>query len=107
MKPEALEALLAKELKYVGSKYPLCSVIRTRKFIKRGWFISAGQYLKICFQLSKLQLDKIDVLEDQLVGVDSAYFVHLIEVIRKDLEEGIIKDIDETYVAKLVDKIFN
>lgn len=107
LKPEALEALLNKELKYVGSKYPLCSVIRTRKFINRGWFISAGQYLKICFQLSKLNLNNIAVLEDQLVGVDSAYFAQIIEVIKKDLEKGVIQDIDETYVAKLVDKIFN
>lgn len=31
----ALEAILAKELLYQGSKYPLCSIIRTRKFIQR------------------------------------------------------------------------
>ena len=107
LKSEAMEALLTKELKYVGSKYPLCSVIRTRKFINKGWFISAGQYLKMLFQISKLELNNIRVLEDQLVGVDSAYFAQIIEIMRNDLEKGIIEDIDEAYVAKLVDKIFN
>ena len=38
---DALESVLAKTLIYQGSKYPLCSVIRTRKFINRGWHINA------------------------------------------------------------------
>jgi hypothetical protein len=70
----ALEAIINKELFYVGSKYPLCSIIRTRKFISRGWTINAGQYLKMAMQLNELDLKDIKVLQDQLVGVDSAYF---------------------------------
>jgi len=35
LRPAALEALLSKELRYVGSKYPVCSVMRLRKFIGR------------------------------------------------------------------------
>ena len=46
---KALESLLAKELYYMGSKYPICSVIRTRKFLRKGWHINAGQYLKMAF----------------------------------------------------------
>ena len=45
---EALECLLTNELRYKGSKYPLASIIRTRKFINRGFTINAGQYLKMC-----------------------------------------------------------
>lgn len=60
----ALEAILNKELFYVGSKHPICSLIRTRKFIKRGWQINAGQYVKMAFQISKLNLEDIYVLED-------------------------------------------
>ena len=33
---DALEAILTKELIYTGSQYPICSIIRTRKFIQRG-----------------------------------------------------------------------
>ncbi len=42
LKQPALESLLAKELIYNGSLYPIASIIRTRKFIKRGWTINAG-----------------------------------------------------------------
>jgi hypothetical protein len=70
----ALEAIINKELYYVGSKYPLCSIIRTRKFIQRGWNINAGQYLKMCLQLNELNLKDLKVFADQLAGVDSAYF---------------------------------
>ena len=34
-------------------------MIRTRKFLKRGWHINAGQYLKMCFQISELDLSDI------------------------------------------------
>lgn len=43
LRPAALEALLTRELRYVGSKYPVCSLIRVRKFTARGWSINAGQ----------------------------------------------------------------
>ena len=106
LQQKALEALLAKELVYCGSKYPLCSMIRTRKFIKRGFNINAGQYLKMGFQLSKLDLTDIDVLEDQLVGVDSAYFMVLIDALRKQAAENPNFEVEESYVATIIDKIF-
>lgn len=110
LKQPALEALLSKELIYVGSKYPLCSVIRTRKFIKRGWSINAGQYLKMCFQISKLDLSDINVLEDQLTGVDAAYFAQLIDGLRthteKEKEQGKEFKVGYGYLAAIIDKLF-
>ena len=103
---DALECILTKELKYEGSKYPLASIIRTRKFIQRGWKINAGQYLKMSFQVSKLNLDDINVLQDQLVGVDSAYFAEVISAIRSEREKNSEWKLDETYLATLIDKIF-
>lgn len=106
LKPEALECLLNKELKYSGSRYPVCSVIRTRKFIKRGFHINAGQYLKMCFQISQLDLTNIDVLEDQLVGVDSSYFSMLIEGLRAKEENDPSFKVREDYLTSIIDKIF-
>lgn len=106
LRQEALESLMSKQLFYQGSKYPLCSVIRTRKFIKRGWHINAGQYLKMCFQISNLDLTNIDVLEDQLVGVDSAYFMHLIDGLRSKSENDPNFKVEEHYVTSIIDKIF-
>lgn len=106
LRQEALERLLSKHLYYCGSKYPLCSVIRTRKFIKRGWHINAGQYLKMLFQVSRLDLTDIKVLEDQLFGVDTAYFDTLITALRKHSEKNPDFEITDGYLCSLIDKIF-
>lgn len=101
---KALESLLTKELMYVGSKYPLCSVLRSRKFMQRGWTCNAGQLLKMMYQISKLNLDDIEVLEDQLVGVDTTYFSILIEALRnRDINAG---KMNYGYLAEVIDRIF-
>lgn len=101
----ALESLLAKELRYIGSKYPLASIIRMRKFINRGWTINAGQILKMSFQLSLLDLTKVAVLEDQLVGVDVAYFSLVIDALKNRPKN---EDVTLTYgyIATIIDRIF-
>ncbi|GAA0774452.1 hypothetical protein GCM10008908_24310 [Clostridium subterminale] len=106
LKQEALESIINKELLYVGSKYPLCSIIRTRKFINRGWTINAGQYLKMCMQLNELNLKDISVLEDQLVGVDSTFFAMLIDALQKKKEDDPNFEVNNSYVATIIDKIF-
>jgi len=102
LRPAALEALLTKELRYIGSKYPLCSIIRTRKFIFRGWRINAGQYLKMALQLNELDLLDIPTLQDQLIGVDSAHFIDLLDRIK----EGAPDKINAAYICEIVDRIF-
>lgn len=102
----ALEAIINKELYYVGSKYPLCSIIRTRKFISRGWTINAGQYLKMALQLNELNLKDLDVFKDQLAGVDSAYFSMAIDAISKKKEEDPSFNIDNQYLFEVINRIF-
>jgi hypothetical protein len=102
LRPEALESLLSKELRYVGSKYPVCSVVRLRKFINRGWRINAGQILKMAMQISELDLTDISVLEDQLTGVDTAYFLQLIE----RLKENDPDKVNTAYLVEIIDRIF-
>lgn len=119
----ALEAMLTKELRYVGSLYPLCSIIRVRKFVSRGWQINAGQILKMCMQLNELDLKNLEVLEDQLVGVDAAYFLHIISRLQDRQEERIkeameennlsrteaeekVGGIDTSYLITIIDRIF-
>lgn len=104
--PRALEAIINKELYYMGSRYPLCSIIRTRKFLGRGWTINAGQYLKMALQLNELDLHNINVLEDQLTGVDSAYFMMAISAIRQRMEEDSSFRLDNSYLFEIINKIF-
>ena len=102
LRQPALESLLARDLRYVGSKYPICSVIRLRKFIKRGWTVNAGQILKMMMQISELDLSSHDVLQDQLTGVDAAYFVQLVSKVReKDPDK-----VDAAYLVEVIDRLF-
>ncbi len=102
LRPAALEALLARELRYVGSKYPICSLIRLRKFIRRNWTINAGQILKMAMQVSQLNLTDPKVLEEQLTGVDVAYFLELIRKIKeKDPDK-----VDHGYLIEIIDRMF-
>lgn len=102
LRPQALEALLTRELRYVGSKYPICSLIRLRKFIKRGWTVNAGQILKMVMQASELDLKDIRVMQDQLTGVDAAYFIQLMQQLKeKDPEK-----INTAYLVEIIDRMF-
>src|SRR5690606_32384559 len=99
--PTSLQCLLSKELYYTGSKYPLAALFRVRKFLERGFRINAGQILKIAFEVNELDLDDVTVLEEQLIGVDLAYFGELLREIKQNE-----RPIDAVYIAELVDRIF-
>jgi hypothetical protein len=103
---KALESIMNKDLFYVGSKYPIASLIRTRKFIKRGWKITAGEYVKMAFQINELDLTNINVLEDQLVGVDSIYFLSFISNLRKKKTGDKNFVVTRDYVTTVIDKVF-
>jgi hypothetical protein len=98
---EALEALLSRTLIYRGSLYPIASIFRTKKFLNRGWRISAGQLLKIMWQISELDLSDKAVLREQLTGVDQAYLQELLDALKSYTGE-----IDSTYVCDVIDHIF-
>jgi len=103
---KALEAIITKELVYSGSKYPLASIMRTRKFIQRGWSINAGQFLKMALQLNIMELLDINVLEEQLTGVDSAYFSHVIDAIKAKKGEDPEYKVDNSYLFEVINRIF-
>jgi hypothetical protein len=99
----ALQSLLTKELVYIGSKYPLTSVIRTKKFILRGFSINAGTYLKILWQVAELDLKDPVVLQEQLIGVDVAYFSMLLDIL-KNVEPS---KLSYNYISEIIDRVFN
>lgn len=97
---EALEAILARELIYKGSRFPLASIFRTRKFIQRGWTLHIANYVKMAFQLNELDLKNLHVLREQLTGVDAAYLNQIImQCERADVP------ITCSYVCELVDRL--
>ena len=103
---EALEALLARNLVYRGSKYPIASILRAKKFILRGWSINAGQYLKMAFQISKLDMENLDVLHEQLTGCDMAYMGMAVSALRDAKQKNPDLQFDATYFCEIIDRIF-
>ena len=103
LKLEALESLMSRTLVYRGSLYPIASIFRTKKFIERGWRISAGQQLKMMWQIADLDLKDMNVVKDQLTGVDMAYLWQVIDTLKSTDPETI----NSTYVAEIIDRIFD
>lgn len=103
----AVESILTKQLKYQGSLYPLTSIIRAKKFIKRGFNIGAGELLKIMFQISSLDLTNPDILEEQLIGVDVAYFDLIITALRNKFDSDPNFKLSAEYFNTLIDRVFN
>jgi len=112
---EACKSLLHKKLKYIGSKYPICSLLRARKFLtryvhdkegkyvgKKPWTINAGQILKISMQIHDLDLNNVKVLEEQLVGMDVAYFNQVLAY----LKEKNVERVDRAYLMEIIDRMF-
>lgn len=101
--PEALECLLSRTLVYRGSLYPVASVFRTKKFIERGWRITAGEQLKMMWQISELNLKNFNTIREQLCGVDMAYMYELIQVL-KDVDP---EKINSSYIAAIIERVFD
>ncbi len=104
---KALECVLAKRLVYSGSKFPLCSFIRTRKFIQRGWSIDAGQLVIMGIQLNGFDLLEPKTLVQQLVGVDTTYFAWLLDELTKPenlTDEGYV---DKNHAVNLIRYMFD
>lgn len=98
-----LETIISKTLIYQGSLYPIATLFRVRKFLKRGWRISAGQLVKIAHQISEdIDFKNIKSLEDQLMGVDIHYMIDLVNAVKAQGD----KALDQSYLATLIDRIF-
>jgi hypothetical protein len=104
---DAMASLLTKELKYIGSLYPVCSLLRTKKYLLRGFSVNAGLYLKIILQIQKLDLMDTRVLKEQLIGVDSAYFLAMLRHLKKSQEDDTSIPEAEKHIVQCADKLYD
>jgi len=103
--PDAMQCILERTLVYKGSLYPLCSLLRLRKFLSRGWRIDAGELLKIARNAAMVDFEDPDMLQEQLMGVDAAYMRQFILAMREAIKSN--TRITPTYFAQLIDKIYD
>jgi len=104
---KAVESILTKQLFYQGSLYPLTTIIRIKKFLNRGWKITAGEQLKVMFQISQLDLTDIATLEDQIIGVDVAYFGMLVEILKEKQDNDPNFKLSYEFLRVIIDKVFS
>jgi hypothetical protein len=77
-------------------------LIRVRKFVARDWTINAGQILKMAMQVSALDLTDVKVLQDQLTGVDAAYFSQVLSAVKDKYPDRLTA----AYLIEIIDRIF-
>ena len=80
--------------------------MRAKKFVQRGWTINAGQFVKMALQLNEMNLLNVATLEEQLTGVDSAYFMAAIGVIKDKTEKDPSFQLDNNYLFTVINRIF-
>ena len=102
----ALQCLLSRTLHYSGSLYPICSIFRAKKFIERGWKISAGELLKMAWQVNGLNLTDMRVVREQLTGVDATYLHMVCKALETWQEANPDDDLSSNYVVSIIDKVF-
>jgi len=103
--PEVMQCLLERTLVYSGSLYPICSLMRLRKFLDRGWRISAGELLKLAENITHVDFNNVGMLQEQLMGVDVAYMRQFITALNRAKKDK--QRIDAAYIAQLLDKIYD
>lgn len=104
---KSLVSIMSKRLEYQGSLFPICSLFRLRKFLSRGWSISSMEILKIAYQISKLDLNDINVLRDSLVGCDYYYMLSFIEALHEWRENNPDTEFNSEYMFKLIEEFFD
>lgn len=103
IRPEAMAAIADKQLRYIGSKFPLCSAFRVDKFAARGWSISQEEWTKIALQILALDLEDPKRLKEQLAGYYSNLFNEM------SYEINCLKEqyLDEEITADMILEIIN
>jgi len=73
--PDVYRLITEKDLVYTGSAYPLSSMIRMQKYTKKGWKINAIDQLKIALEMAKYDLTDLEILKEQMTGIDPTYML--------------------------------
>ena len=53
-------------------------------------------------QLNELDLLNIDILKDQLIGVDTAYFIQIIDLLKEKNPDKV----NTAYLSEIIDRLF-
>lgn len=69
---------------HTGTMFPICSMLRVMKYIKKGFFITGMELLKVGLAIHSLKIKTYADLRRQLQGIDTAFLSDL----TSDMKEG-------------------
>ena len=77
-----LEHLAARSMVYnIQGKYPLASLFRLRKYLKKGYTISGTEIIKLGLRINNLKMNNYRDLKEQLQGIDTAFLQELTDAL--------------------------
>ena len=56
-----------------AGKYPISSLWRTLKYVKRGYKLPGVEAIKLALRINSLRLDTVAALKEQLMGIDTLF----------------------------------
>lgn len=73
----------------ISAEYPICSLYRLQKFIKRGFQFSGIDAIKLGLRIQALRLATVEDLRRQLMGIDTLFL--------KDLTDSLVGEAEKRY----------
>lgn len=62
--------------------FPLCSLVRAAKYVKRGYTISGVEQLKLALTVNNLSIKTYKSLRDQMLGIDTMFLTPLTDLFK-------------------------
>ncbi len=104
--PNFLLDLASRNLVYnVNAKFPLCSLYRVGKYVRRGYHISGVEIIKLGLSINNLKMDNYQDLKEQLVGIDTLFLKDLTDKLMTP--EYIEKKFDFNEFLDMIDEYYN
>lgn len=89
----------------INAAYPICSLYRARKFIKRGFTMNGIEAIKLGLTIQNLDLSTYAELRKQLMGIDTLFLKDLTDSLKgqeqKEYDKKEFFEMLDTYLAKL------
>lgn len=82
--PEFLASIASREIRYSGSEYPIASLVRVLKYMRRGYTIRPIEMLKLGMACSRIQINDVTELKSHLMGVDVMYLIPFMKALDED-----------------------
>jgi hypothetical protein len=107
-----VEHIARKELYYnTAGKYPISSLFRLRKYIKKGYTIPGLEIIKLALSINNLKMTSFRDLRGQLMGIDILFLKTLTDKLMEDGEkeysfDAFMTEI-EVFSSHILDNLFD